>query len=91
MNKQNATWNDLANHISKMTTEERLLPVLVWGEEKPLCRDVSICIDNEDMCYDHDCPEDGCFPRSEYCGDIEDDLVMALEAGKTYLLININN
>ena len=38
MNKMNATWNDLYEHIAKMSEEERKMPVLIWGEERPLCK-----------------------------------------------------
>lgn len=85
MYKNKATWNDLAQHISKMSEEERNLPVLIWGEEEPLCKEVTICIDNEDMCYDPETPDDGCFLRSDYGGDDEDEICVALGAGKTYL------
>ena len=46
---------------------------------------MSICIDNEDMCYDPEWSEEGCFLRSDYGGDVEDELEVALEAGRTYL------
>lgn len=85
MNKMNATWNDLYEHIVKMSEEERKMPVLIWGEERPLCKEVSIRIDNEDMCYDPEWSEEGCFLRSDYGGDVEDELEVALEAGRTYL------
>lgn len=54
MNKMNATWNDLYEHTAKMSEEERKMPVLIWGEERPLCK-------------------------------VEDELEVALEAGRTYL------
>lgn len=85
MYKKNATWNDLVEHIGKMSEEEKRLPVLIWGEEKPLCSEVVICIDNEDMCYDPENQDDGCFLRSNYGGDSEDEICVALVAGKTYL------
>lgn len=85
MYKKNATWNDLVEHINKMSEEERKLPVLVWGEETPLCKEVGICIDNEDMCYDPEAQDEDCFLRSDYEGDPEDEIFVALEAGKTYL------
>ena len=85
MNKMNATWNDLYEHIAKLSEEERKMPVLIWGEEMPLCKEVSIRIENEDMCYDPECPDEGCCLRSNYGGDSEDELKVALEAGRTYL------
>lgn len=56
MVKLNATWDDLYEHIAKMSEEERKMPVLIWGEDRPLCKEVGICIDNEDMCYDLEFP-----------------------------------
>lgn len=85
MNKLNATWGDLAEHISKMSAEERQMPVLIWGEDRPLCKEVAICIESEDMCYDPEYPEDGCSLRSNYGGDQDDEIKVALEAGRTYL------
>lgn len=83
MYKSKITWNDLYDHISTMSEEERKQPVLVWGEEEPLSNEVSICVDAEDMVFDPEYPSSGAILRSEFDNDYEPEL--ALKAGTTYL------
>ena len=55
------TWEELANKINQMSPEERKESVKVWGDERPLCDDVCLTKEDEDLCYDEDWPEDGCY------------------------------
>lgn len=84
MERKILTWGDLANNISQMSPSERNERVKVWGEESPLCDDVILTKENEDICYDEDCPSDGCNVRSNF--DEDSHLRVALEAGIYYLM-----
>ena len=83
MERKVLTWEDLAEKISQMSTEERKESVKVWADECNLCGDVCLTKESEDMCYDEDYPSDGCELRSEFEQDAN--IGVALEAGKYYL------
>lgn len=84
MERKILTWEDLANKISQMSPEERKESVKVWGEERPLCDDVCLTKDSEDMCYEDGYPDE-CDARSNF--DKDCNIVVALEADKYYLWI----
>ena len=83
MERKLLTWEDLAEKMSQMSTEERKESVKVWADECNLCGDVCLTKESEDMCYDEDYPSDGCELRSEF--DKDRNICVALEAGKYYL------
>ena len=85
MERKVLTWERLAEKISEMSPEERKESVKVWGEERPLCDDVCLTKEDEDLCYDENWPEDGCYVRSEF--DKDSNISIALEAGKYCLYV----
>lgn len=83
MERKSLTWKELADRINKMSDGQKNELVRVWGEDRPLSDGVWLDVENEDMCYDPDCPEDGCEVRSNW--EERDQLIVALPAGKYYL------
>ena len=79
-------WNDLKNQIEKMSVEERLQTVQVWGEDMPL-QDVFFCKADEDMLYKEDW--ESCYPKSD-CepSDLDDpDVCVVMKKGTPYLYV----
>lgn len=87
MNKENITWKRLAEHIDNMSEEEKNSPVVIRGEGQCLFSCRKLIVTEEDMCYNEDYKEEGCYKRSYFDDDSELELDVSLEAGKTYLEI----
>lgn len=83
MERKVLTWEDLANKISQMSPEERKETVKVWQEDCPLCDDVCLSKEIEDLCYNEDYPAEGCGLRSDFEDD--DNISVALKSGTYYL------
>lgn len=88
MFKKDVTWEDLAAHINKMTDEERKKPVKIQREEQPICNDVCIVVNDDDVCYDPDDPYREYFLRGQYAGDAGDKLRIVVAKGESYLYIS---
>ena len=83
MARKGLTWEELANKINQMTTEERNEKVKVWAEHQAFSEKAVLTKEEEDMCYDIEYPEDGCYPRSSF--DDGTELGVALKANTYYL------
>ena len=83
MKRKALTWKDLADKINQMTEEEKGETVKVGGSELPLCDNVALDKENEDLCYDADEACGECDPRSWW--DERTNLGVALKANTYYL------
>ena len=83
MKSKELTWEELADMISKMSSEEKKESVKVWHEDGLICSGVCLCKENQDMCYYKKYEDEGCDLRGNL--DQNEELIVALEKEKFYL------
>jgi len=84
------TWEELANEINDMPIEERSkkIKVVAGGDYSVTDREVAFCkIGKEALCYDKNIPFIMCEPKSEFDGDKEADVKVAIESGEYCLFV----
>ena len=77
------TWEELADMISKMSSEEKKESVKVCNEYGLICSEICLCKENQDMCYYKKYEDEGCDLRGNL--DQNEEIIVALEKGKFYL------
>jgi hypothetical protein len=80
------TYRELKDQLEKLTEEQLDQPAQMWPEERPRIDVHGIEINQEDLYYDMNNPDDGCAPLLEFHDVDIADIVLGIEVGKVMLI-----
>lgn len=80
------TWAMLKERIEQMSEYEQQQPVMAWGDEMPLKKEIILCKTDEDMYFNDDF--DCCYPESELDDYAPEDCELVTKKGTYYLDIS---
>jgi hypothetical protein len=85
-------WNQLRDAIDRLSPEQREMEIQAWGESIPLTS-VTLTTADEDMYFDHEYADEGCFGKSEIpeqeFNEMDGRISIVCKKGLPYLWIGI--